>query len=158
MSLELEWKAHNDGGWWEAQSQKWNYSVSVRWNEAGMVWFEAERSSTNDGLSCEEIGHIEAKCASLEEAKATISAWHQYRYRDNDAEFSEYGGNTSEAEDADTEEWRGKFTCKSCGKTITDAYDIQGFLYHKCDECLECRQESPVFWKKGKGSGDFSNS
>ena len=162
MSTELEWKFRidcNGTATWEAGTQKWYYSIMCQCNETGTAGFEASRKSTNDGLAHEGIGDLEAKCASLQEAQAAIAVWHQYRYGDSDVEFADYGGNTAEAWDADTKDWSGKFTCKTCGEPIADAYTIQGILHHESEhECEECRQEWPVFRKKGKDVGDFSNS
>ena len=101
MSTELESKFRidcNGTATREAGTQKWYYSIMCQCNETGTAGFEASRKSTNDGLAHEDIGDLEAKGASLQEAKAAIAAWHQYHYGDNDVEFAEYGGNTGEAE------------------------------------------------------------
>jgi len=106
MSTELEWKFRvdcNGTATWEAGTQKWYYSIVCQCNETGTAGFEAGRKSTNDGLAHEDIGDLEAECASLQEAQAAIAAWHQYRHGDNDVEFAEYSGNTGEAQDADKE-------------------------------------------------------
>jgi hypothetical protein len=118
MSTELEWKFRidcNGTATWEAETQKWYYSIVCQCNETGTAGFVASRKSTSDGLAHEDIGDLQAKCASLHEAQAAIAAWHQYRYGDNDVEFALYG-NTAEAWDADTKEWSWKFTCKDCGE------------------------------------------
>jgi hypothetical protein len=43
----------------------------------------------------------------------------------NDAELNKWGGNTGDAQDFETEQWGGKFTCRICEVPKTDSYMIQ---------------------------------
>jgi hypothetical protein len=140
--LKWTFRGGYDGHVWTAdETEKWHYSIALKCDEAGNVYFVADRMSTNDGLAHEYLGYLEQEYATLEEAKHTVAQWHAERYADNDAEFDAWGGNTGERERFETNEWTGKFTCKSCGKLIVDSYTIQGILHHgrvlKCETCTQ---------------------
>jgi hypothetical protein len=142
--LKWEWHENDRYGvneWSATETEKWSYSIALKSDCDGNVSFLASRMSTNDGMSHEQIGDIDQECAALQDAKDAVARWHVERYADNDREFDEYGGNTWAREQFETAQWTGKFTCKSCGKAITDSYRIQGILHHGCDlKCEACAQ------------------
>ena|SRR5271165_4338689 len=135
----LQWKPFRDddhygvSSWEASETEKWHYSIALKCDQTGAVAFVADRMSTNDGLSHEDIGDLEEECSTLEAAKAAVQQWHTERYADHDAEFDAWGGNTGEREQFETAQWSGTFKCRKCGQPIDDGYTIQGILHHDCD-------------------------
>ena len=130
------------GAWEACDTEKWCYSIALKFDENANISFVANRLSTNDGLAHENIGDLHEECATLEEAKRTVQQWHAERYADNDAEFDKRGGNTGRREDFETEQWSGQLKCQICGKPITDSYTIQGILHHGLDlQCETCPRD-----------------